>query len=525
MKEGNVSINRLDKWDVAVALSSGVLSATLDLVFVNDINLNEAHKWGTEQVADFVQKVAYKQTGYKGDLAGAIRKLESEYEIVADKLTADFGGGYAHHLRDFSHHPTPVGLLFSIITQFTGEGYGTDVNGNFIHVKIEDKSLIGKDFFDKLYLGTVTWALHMVSDMAGSSSSAAMGKEGTGIPGPLMSFLKELSSIPIIKNIAGENGNVGTAEYGKYNFSIMCSKLFNGTLLAEHDESGKIIKGSELKFDLRTELGIAHESIINKQYIPVLLNEIIVRSFYSVRNLCEELKQINSLDELEKINVRNILPINNKKLMHMLTLATTAFSVTDISSATVKAAIKNKNNKAGFAIDVFQGINYFGLGRFAISTTSEAANTGKQLQEKLATIANSDYAKIASRVLTLTEIGTPVGFVSAALGVYQEISEAVKELEVAKEERDRIEKICQENILLIKEYQEELTLLIEDNLTTNLKTFNESMEKMNIAIKDGDVQSFIDSNALLQEFLGYNVQYKSLKEFDDLMLSEEAITF
>ena len=60
----------------------------------------------------------------------------------------------------------------------------------------------------------------MVSDVAGSSGSIAMGKEGTGLPGPLLSLLKELSSIPGIRALAGSN------EAGRYNISLLCTKLF-----------------------------------------------------------------------------------------------------------------------------------------------------------------------------------------------------------------------------------------------------------------------------------------------------------
>ncbi len=59
-------------------------------------------------------------------LAKAIKFLEEKVPIPQDKLTPEFGGGLQHHLRDFSHHPTILGLFFSILGQFTGMGYGTD---------------------------------------------------------------------------------------------------------------------------------------------------------------------------------------------------------------------------------------------------------------------------------------------------------------------------------------------------------------------------------------------------------------
>ena len=244
IRETNTEIkgnqDKLDKWDYAISISSGAITAAMDILWVKDINLFDARTWGKEKVEDFVMTVAKNQKGYSGkNLKDAIKFLEDKYPIAADDFTNDFGGGKQHHLRDFAHHPTIVGLVFSIMTQFTKYGYGTDVDGNFIPVKIAKTDHIGNSFADKIYMGAVSWIFHMVSDMAGSSSSEANQSDGTGIPGPIMSLLKELSAIPGIKHIVGKD------DKGYNQFSVECSKLFNGTLLGKHDENGKIIKDVE----------------------------------------------------------------------------------------------------------------------------------------------------------------------------------------------------------------------------------------------------------------------------------------
>ena len=117
----------------------------------------------------------------------AVKYLEDTFPIPADKATAQFGGGLQHHLRDFSHHPTPVGLVCSILTQFTGKVYGTDVSGAFHGVNLSDDglALIGRSVPEKIMFGVLNWAFHLVSDMAGSSGSILKGSLGTGLPGPL----------------------------------------------------------------------------------------------------------------------------------------------------------------------------------------------------------------------------------------------------------------------------------------------------------------------------------------------------
>ena len=181
--------------DYTVAVVSGVVCAIIDSIFVGEFSLSEANKWGTEKVNTFVQTVAKMQSGKEKDLLSSVEYLEDKWKIPSDNLAGIFGGGLKHHLNDFAHHPTPVGLVFSLLTQFTGNAYGVDGTGVFRVVPVKSVELIGKDFPTKISLGVVTWFFHLVSDMAGSSNtirnSTMLGREsvGTGLPGPFVSFL------------------------------------------------------------------------------------------------------------------------------------------------------------------------------------------------------------------------------------------------------------------------------------------------------------------------------------------------
>lgn len=156
--------NHADKADYAFAVTSGVLAGLVDSLFVGEFSLEYANQWGNQQAEKLVLKVA-KYQGYGGtDLGQAIKHLEDQFPIAADKATAAFGGGLQHHLRDFSHHPTPVGLVCSILTQFTGNVYGTDVAGVFQCVPLnkDGLNLVGKSFPEKITFGAVNWFFHMV---------------------------------------------------------------------------------------------------------------------------------------------------------------------------------------------------------------------------------------------------------------------------------------------------------------------------------------------------------------------------
>lgn len=354
-------VDKADKLDYVVAVSSGVISGLIDVVYVGEFSLDRAEAWGKEHIERAVIRVA-KIEGYKGsDLDGAIRHMEEAHPLASDGNTNDFGGGRQHHLRDFSHHFSISGLFFSILTQFTGMSVGTDKDGKLLVVPIPEshKKYLGKNFEEKVAYGTIGWFFHMVSDMAGSSGSLS---GGTGVPGPLVSFMKELSALPFFKNAT--EGDIG--------FRRWVSKLFNGTLLAEHDESGHIIKESVRKFDLRAEIGLLGE--VGRQALPVLINQCVVRSFYFCRRLAREVDQlqIDSIPALERIAPEDILPWGTPSMQRMITVSSGIFAWVDLTDALVRS-MKDKDVST-----FFLRINYVGVATFAISCAVDIKATLKR---------------------------------------------------------------------------------------------------------------------------------------------------
>lgn len=337
--------SQADKFDYLVSIGSGVLCGALDILWVGEFSLERGRGIASDKIEGLVTKTA-KMLGCKNDdLESAVKFLEKKFPIPSDGNTPDFGGGLQHHLRDFAHHPTIVGLIFSLLTQFTYKSYGTDTSGTFLIVDVPEvsRAFIGNDVPSKILFGTMTWFFHLVSDVAGSSST--VGKSGgTGIPGPMLALAKELSVLPIFKNInVGENS-----------LSVFLSKLFNGTLLAKHDDNGKIIRETVIKFDLRGELGVGIE--LGRQAIPVVANDCIVRTFYFIRRLAIEIRSndIQSISDMNQINWVNVKPLNNPTIARMLTISTGVFTTVDVSEAIITQKY-------------WVSINYVGVGRFAIA--------------------------------------------------------------------------------------------------------------------------------------------------------------
>lgn len=453
--------SQADKIDYALAVGSGILAGIIDSVFTGAFSLEEASQWGNEKVNDFVKKAARTQ-GYNGDsLAKAVAYLEDKFPIAADKATNQFGGGLQHHLRDFSHHPSPVGLLCSVLTQFTGNVYGTDVSGAFQSVKLnaDGMELIGKSFPEKIVLGTVNWMFHMASDMAGSSGSITKGKLGTGLPGLVVSLLKELSATPLFHRMNDK---------GYKQASVWISKLFNGTLLGERNENGII---QPFQFDLRTELGIIQQ--LGRQAVPVIINECVVRGFYFIRQLITELNRtgIKNPKDLAKLNWKKIVPAHNRTIDRMLTVSSLTFSIADTTDAAIRAAIESAGDWVLFSERFVTRCNYIGAGRAAFAVVREISNEQKETQ-------------LIHEKMILSEAKTAI-FLSR-----------------------------------LQEFKEQLGEIVANYLAEDLETFMSGFDDLKKGIDSGDSELVIHGNLVIQKVLGRTPQFTIQKEFDELMESD-----
>ena len=320
--------NQANALDYTVAISSGILAGIIDSFFVGSFSLGEGKAWSNHKVNDFVMKIA-KNKGYsKNRLKGAIDFLEDKFKIPSDNIWSGKNINVwtgSHHLDDLAHHPTPIGLIASIISQFTEKAYFQNRFGENFCLDITDKGLIGNSFSEKIFAGTVNWFYHLVSDTSGSNKTAGVGM---GIPGPLLSLAKEISMLPGINKTS-------------------LPKILNN-----------IFTNKKNRFDLRAELGVLHQ--LGKQAIPVILNEVLVRVFYFFSRLIKEYKEKENFKDIEW---KNVLPYKNRTLTRMLTISSGTFLAFDL----LDAGIRSGGNWGAFVLRV----NFVNVGRFTISCYNE----------------------------------------------------------------------------------------------------------------------------------------------------------
>ncbi len=339
--------NHADGIDYAVAVGCGLICGLIDSFFVGKFDFANAKRWSNKSInkyiSDFAKKHGYKaKNGSKGKLKDKVAYLEEKFKSPTDSVWQSVDKGistFTHHLDDWSHHPTPVGWICSIITQFTEVGYFANSEGEGMWFDADASRLVGGSIPEKVCAGTINWFGHLVSDMAGSSQTAG---KGMGLPGPILSLARELAQLP------GLN---------KTGLPKIISDAF-----------------SKEKFDLRKELAVAHE--LGRQAIPVVINEILVRLFYFIRRLVDEWRK----NGFSGIDWKKTMPFKNRTIVRMMTIATGTFTAVDMADAAIRGA-KGTGHPALFLTEFVLHVNFVGVGRFAIAVYSDL-RMGFQLEHK-----------------------------------------------------------------------------------------------------------------------------------------------
>ena len=375
--------NSADGIDYAVAVTSGIITGIIDAVVVGEWNFKEAKAETSKEINSKVVEFAKKQPDYmpycnfalegKGNprlkpkdpdrLDTAIEFLEWKFHLPGDGAyrMGNFGiDGSTHRLDDLCHHPTIVGLVCCVIVQFTGSTLYVNKLGEDINIPItvnEYGNFVGNNPVTKMFAGVINWFItcaktianregHLMSDIATSAS----------LPGSFLSMITELASIPCFRNEqflenlrkAYKKG-IGTGK-GQVDLGI-----FNS-----------LFEGAQSKLDITTEKAIGHE--LKRQAMPVVINEILVRGTYFIRRFITELKEKQNVQDIEW---RNVIPLNNRTIVRMMTIATGTFTAVDMADAAIHAAPKSVDVTT-FLSNMILRVNFVGVGRFAIAVTTDA---------------------------------------------------------------------------------------------------------------------------------------------------------
>lgn len=180
--------DKCDKYDYLIATGCGIISGLVDAFLVGCPGQSVLGNWTDAQVDKCVMTFA-KMNGWtnNGKTSSAIGFLENKFRVNYDQRHSGDVGGLVehmstknHHMKSLAHSPSPIGLFFSVLNQFTGTSTFVS-GGQLVTISAETQELIGGNFIAKLFCGIANWFGHLMSDVAGSSG--AVGR-GSGIEMP-----------------------------------------------------------------------------------------------------------------------------------------------------------------------------------------------------------------------------------------------------------------------------------------------------------------------------------------------------
>ena len=358
-----------DNLDLLASVCCGVAAGIVDAVVVGKWDFSSAKALSDEEMNRIVTDFAKKNPKYKdflgrgkdGDrLENAIAFLEKEYHLPGDGAYQQKGlnmgvGGKDHRLADFSHHNSVVGLICSILVQFADKAVFFNPAGELFRIPITvdpEGQFVGENTPAKIFSGIVNWFIS-VGRAAALRKGHLMSDKDTpqGIPGTFLSIMKELSVLPCFKD----------KDFGIKLRNAYANGIGTGSGQLDLGQFNALFSGASSKFDMRTEMAIGHE--LKRQSIPVMVNEMLVRGVYFVRRFIAELQEKGAVD---KIDWRKCIPINNRTIQRMVTVASGTFVAVDLADAFIESAIESKGNQAMLAEGVILRINFVNIGRFAL---------------------------------------------------------------------------------------------------------------------------------------------------------------
>lgn len=141
-------------------------------------------------------------------------------------------------------------------------------------------------------------------------------------------------------------------------------------------------------------------------------------------------------------------------------------------------------------------------------------------------LSSALFATIGQIAIPIPVVGGLIGGMlgyAVASASYGTLLGALKEADLAAQERRQIEEACEKQIQLIREYRTQIETIITEYLASYAEVFNASFSGIKTALEIGDVDGVISSANQITEAMGKRILFKNMDEFEQLMNSDAAI--
>lgn len=204
---------------------------------------------------------------------------------------------------------------------------------------------------------------------------------------------------------------------------------------------------------------------------------------------------------------------------------------TGFAGAALKGAMQNSSSEY---IRVLSNTNIAGtMVAFTVSvsqTLSRYFNGEIDEAECLETLGEQGTGMISSAMFAVVgQVAIPIPVVGGLIGgmvgyavssaSYGILTKSLKDAKLAKEEREQIERICNEHIKMIREFRAELEQTINDYLIDSMEIFRDAFSGIKNALAIGDVDWVIENANVITENFGGNVPFSDMGEFNKKMIN------
>ena len=474
--------------DYALAVASGILAGTVDVLYVGDTPMfgddaKEARERASDRVNRFIQKSHDNGRAEEERSDGSNTDGKKRANDVRDgiwKVTSEQIPALKSYLFRQACHPTPQGFAAAVILRFLKFGTFKDRDGEWqLNPALSTRVGVLKALTAATMTGFLNWIVSM-SDEARETGGAEW------IPDAIRSLAKLAWGAPLLVEIAkradgwlddyarklrdpkkAADDKVGVVGmFVSMARNILGIPEFRGTGL--EDVLGRLRANQER---VMTQ-GLVVMEALGKQAIPVVLNEAIVRMGFFIRRLACALGDGTRLADIDWAEV---VPVGNRTVDRMMAIASMTVSSVDVVDAT-SAAIRTYQETAGDLV--------LSARRFVVRFNFVAAGR-------------------------------------AVVAVLREFSNDAEEVRLLRERRLLVETKSGLAVKRLEEYMARLSEMVDAYLVEDLQAFFEGFTMMDQGLASGDSDLVIRGNVTIQRVLGREPQFTNQEEFDDLMASDD----
>lgn len=344
----------------ALAAASGVLTGVLCFAKLSEDKLKNIDKWKKDDWQKYIiyaaEFVGCKKKDYKSAskyLVSLANKKINKSETVKECIVL------------LNMHPSLAGLVFSLISQFTGKAFVLSSDGEFEMKSLPKYYFIGRNNQEKIVAAFLYWLFALAAAQAESGRRIL---DDLNVPAGLLNIIKAFTKSAFLSKIPTSYMETEKS-YSEWIKSVLDSAEMP-------DDIGNNDKKTFLVQLMKMTLDFSEEAF------PVLVNECIVRALYIIVRVTEAVKKYNvhSFDDLNKVPVLEIIPQDDRLLSGMCLAASASFVGVNISVAAIKAVASAKVDGRPFLNEFITEVNIAGIGRLIFACTADSKYWGNDVK-------------------------------------------------------------------------------------------------------------------------------------------------